>query len=639
MTELVREHDAGVKNGIAVVFVHGLGAERRHAWMHDPGDAASLWPHWLGKEVGCDTWTIGYDSDLMAWRDTASSLYVHGLAIMDRLSTEPELAGRPLILLGHGVGGLLIKKAIVHAMTKGAPRHRRLVNRIHGVGLIATPQRGAELNLLSQALCARQNIPLLNIDFTAEDRQLRALHDEFSILCSGLTLQARVFAEGKPVVTGWKWLGLLKVRKMVVPHEEGSSHVTGETVLVLPEDHFSICKPQAPNFPLHRAIAAWAEACKTLQIPLEASPAPAAQEPGISPIIVLNEASTPVGLQVSASAANLPVRPALIETADDFRLQLCENKLYGRDRALTRILTFLDDDSGRAAVVAARAVDFGGLGKTELCKAALKIWIGRSTGRTAFYIDLPENAGPLEFIHLLTRGIGIGSTAGGTANFEQLKTLLPQGLYYLDNVGSLAEQDEGRQLLLAMRDLPGVRILASSRRPLQADFGQAIEVDALPKPSALALFRDLWSGSDILPADTVLAQFVDNDLQRHALSICLIARLGDFFAYDEMVRRWRQHDAEAVEDSRVGLFTSLELTAEALQGRAGALPMWALAAGFPEGVEAAELERFETAGSCAPATCDFLQHHRILEKRGDSFHLLSPLACFARDFPAIPVSQ
>lgn len=621
MTELVREHDAGVGDGIAVVFVHDVGGKRRDTWMRDPGDATGFWPQWLGREAGCDTWTAGYDADPMAWRETASALHVHGLALMDRLATEPGLTGRPLLLIGHGVGGLLIKKAILHAMSKGAPRHRRLAGRIQGLAFVATPQKGAELALLTQALCVRLRTPTLRHDFGHEDASLRALQGEFSALCSGWSVQVRVFAESKAVPTGRKWLGLLKVRNILVSHDAANPHVPGETVMVLPEDHFSICKPQGSTNPLHRAIVSLIDVCRAV-------PFPAAVAASV-------EIPTPVAQpQPSASVDKVVERPALLENASDFRLQSCESKLYGRDRELTRILAFLDNDAERAAVVAPRTVDMGGLGKTELCKAALKIWMGRDSGRIAFFIALPEKSGPREFMHALAHGIGLGAPA----NVEQLTVMLPPGLYFLDNLGALTMQEEGCRLLSAMRDTPGVRILASSRCASPTGFGAGIDIDALPKSAALDLFRDLWRGSDILPVDTVLGQFVEGDLQRHALSICLVARLGDFFAYDEIVKRWRQQQAARAGESRDGLAVCLELTAAALSTKAGALPMWIFAAGCEEGVDESELCKFEAAGPGSTATRDFLQHHRILERRGNRFLILEPLARFALEFQANPAN-
>lgn len=611
MTELVREYDAGVKDGIAVVFVHGMGGDRRQTWMHNPDDASGFWPHWLGKEAGCDTWTVGYDADLTTWRDTVSALHVQGLAVMDRLATEPELAGRPLLLIGHGVGGLLIKKIIAHALSKGGPRHRRMVSRMQGLAFVATPQSGADLNLLVQALCMRDGIPALDKDFTGEDAQLRVLQDAFASACSGLVLQARIFAESKPVPIGRKWLGLMKVRGIVARHDRANPHVPGATVTSLPEDHFSISKPKRPDAPLYRETVALIDACRVSPLA-----APVASQPEVPAI--------PVALQENVDIHVPVVQPARIDSANDFRLQPCENKLYGRDSELTRILTFLDNDAEGAAIVCPRTVDTGGLGKTELCKAALKIWVGRASERTFFYVNLPENTDTLEFTRLLARGIGVDDAA----NFEQLTSCLPQGLYYLDNIGGLAETEDRRGMLSAMRSVPGVRLLASSRHALPADFGLRIEIDALPKASALLLFRDLWSGGDVLPVDTVLAQFVEGDLQRHALCICLVARLGDFFAYDEVVRRWRQHHAAALEDAGDRLSTSLRLTGEALSMRTGALPMWAFAAGFPNGVDEKDLVKFETDDLALSATREFLQHHRILERRGSRYHLLAPLARF-----------
>lgn len=547
MTELVREHDAGVKEGLAVVFVHGMEGERRRSWMHDPASPASCWPQWLGAEAGCDTWTAGYDATLATWRDTAGALHVNGLALMDKLATEPELAARPLILIGHDVGGLLLKKAMLHSMSKGAPRHRRMVERIRGLGFVATPQFGGQLNLVAQALCMQQGTSVPDKDFSSEDVHLRALREEFAQLCSGLSLQVKTFVGDKPVTVGRKWLGLLKVRKIAVPFDAASPHVHGEAVIVLPEDHFSISKPQSSASPLHRTVVELINACKAL--PMQAQPEQVesvppvvqtlAQQTKIEPPVMVPKTQAPAQAQAGKIIIE---RPAQIEGANDVRLQPCENKLYGRDKELTRILTFLDNDAERAAIVTARSADFGGIGKTELCKAALKLWLSRDGERKVFHIALPQGAGKAELTQILARGIGMDGV-DATDDIAPLVAEMPAGLYYLDNLGEFAASEEGGTLLQQLKSLPGVRLLISSRTVLASDFAQGIEIDALPKQAALNLFRDLWSGGDVLPVDTALTQFVEGDLQRHALSICMVARLGNFCAYDEVVRRWREQRA------------------------------------------------------------------------------------------------
>lgn len=94
--------------------------------MHNPKDDSSLWPVWLGEDTKCDAWTLGYDAAISGWQDAAMPLPRQGTSVLDRLVNQPELAGRRLLLIGHSMGGLVIKTAIVHGMTQGVARQRWL---------------------------------------------------------------------------------------------------------------------------------------------------------------------------------------------------------------------------------------------------------------------------------------------------------------------------------------------------------------------------------------------------------------------------------------------------------------------------------------------------------------------------------
>lgn len=659
MTELVREHDAGVKNGVAVVFVHGWEDDRQGSWTYPAAGKRPSWPQWLGQDAHCDTWTLDYDASLSAWRDVAGAVHINGLSLMDKLATDTGLAERPLILLAHGVGGLLVKKAIVHALTKAAPRHRRMVGRIAAIGLIATPQSGVQLNTIAQALAMARHIAPSGKDFFADDAQVQELQREFAQLAEQLSGKVHVYTESKPVVTGRKWLGLWKTRAVAVPYDAQNPHIAGATITTLADDdHFTICQPRDKTVALHRSIAALIDACKAWPIVVEESVAsqvdsvppvvdapiadvPVAETPTAAPIAVpaskieaptVQEELAPVLKEVPPPPP-LPVvkqitsRPALIVDAQDARLQLNESKLYGRDRELTRLLSFLDQTNERAAIVLPRAGNPGvGIGKTELCKAALKLWMQRDTQRKVFFIALTDNADQAEFLQALASGIGLDA-------FDDEATTLaamPAGLYYIDNLGSFAQGDSGRQWIERVKNLPDVRLLISSPHALPADFAQAIEIDALPKQSALNLFRDLWGGGDVLPVDTALTQFVDNDLQRHAMSTALLARLGIFFGYDDMRVRWRA--LRAANPAEPGVQTSLRLVKQALSTKTGALAMWQAIAQEAQrvqegqqsqGVDATQLLLAEADGTYPRGTAEFLQHHGIVHRIGNRFVMSS----------------
>ena len=152
MVQMTRVYDAGLQSPLSLVFIHGLGGHERETWMHNPNDHSSLWPVWLGEDTKCDAWTLGYDAAISGWQDDAMPLPRQGTSVLDRLVNQAELAGRRLLLIGHSMGGLVIKTAIVHGMTHGVARQRELVGRIAGVVFVATPHGGSDLANLAKAV-------------------------------------------------------------------------------------------------------------------------------------------------------------------------------------------------------------------------------------------------------------------------------------------------------------------------------------------------------------------------------------------------------------------------------------------------------------------------------------------------------
>ncbi len=333
------------------------------------------------------------------------------------------------------------------------------------------------------------------------------------------------------------------------------------------------------------------------------------------------------------AALNKPAQRGLLQGPQDNRLQPREGQLFGRQTEVAAVLKFLTSDED-GAVVCAQITGTGGIGKTEVCKAALKDWLTQRSSEVAFYVDVPDSATADELIALLGQALG----ADNLGSLAELAARLQPGLYYLDNLEGVAERPEGQQLLRELRQLPGVRVLASSRISLPGILGKPIEVGVLPLADALAMFRELWLGADALPPaapGSPVETLVDKELGCHALSISLLARLGGVYSFTQLQQRWQASGTAIAHDtgdaSRQGsLARSLRLTSDALQPHAGALDLWTLAALFPQGVDENLFALLEQWGSWAeqPARQQLVRHH-VLTLREGRLHLLPPLARYA----------
>ncbi|WP_035707624.1 alpha/beta fold hydrolase, partial [Niveispirillum irakense] len=604
MAELERLH-GGRKDAPALIFIHGLGGHPKDSWRYDECQPDDFWLHWVGRDTGCDVWTLAYDAALSAWTEQAMPLPDQGSHIMDRLSTIHELQNKSLILVGHSMGGLVIKTMLTYGLHED-PRFKGLARRIQGIVFIATPHGGAQLASLFEAIkiVSRAN-PQVG-DLSKHDHHLDSLNRRFLNSVSELGIKVRIFAEKRGVTSKRRWFRWFRGPSvLVVDRHSANPGVPDCLPINLPEDHFSICKPKDRNAQIHASVCAFVKT-------IAAAPV---ERPHVPP----------------TDNVELQRYPGQLSGPGDNLLQPRDGRFYGRDDEVKQVLAFLRGTES-ASMVSTLVGGVGGAGKTEVCKAALKSWLAERSDARAFYVEVPDGAGLGVFIAQIGGAIG----KPDCATPQELLAIIPPGLWYLDNLEGIADDKAARGLLGAMRNKDGVRLLASSRTMLNNIFGTPIKINQLPEGSALRLFRELWGGEGgQLPDDQALARFVIGKLGAHALSITLMARLGNSRSYAALVRDWEALGTDIVDDGldaddRQGsLNVSLRLTANALASIPGALHLWTLVALFDDGVSESDLEKLETRGEWTRAARQRLADHNVLFQRDGRWHVLPPLARYA----------
>ena len=180
MAELTKLH-TGLTERPAIIFVHGLEGHPIQTWQHESCAPDDCWPYWLGKATDSDVWTLGYEAPLSAWNgNDGMAISDYGDTVPDCLSSELGLAGRSLVLIGHSMGGLVIKTMMVNALSPGGdPRFKAVVDRICGVVFVTTPHGGSQLANVASAvgwtLRANQHV----VDMKRHDATLRQLNKQF----------------------------------------------------------------------------------------------------------------------------------------------------------------------------------------------------------------------------------------------------------------------------------------------------------------------------------------------------------------------------------------------------------------------------------------------------------------------------
>ncbi|HZW25124.1 MAG TPA: hypothetical protein VFF26_06555 [Gallionella sp.] len=96
------------------------------------------------------------------------------------------------------------------------------------------------------------------------DAHLRSLNEQFRAQQQTLGFSVRTFAETHGVFVGRKIFGLsFGPRVVVVDPSSSDPNVPGETVIRLPEDHFSICKPANRSSQIHKSLVGFLRALPT----------------------------------------------------------------------------------------------------------------------------------------------------------------------------------------------------------------------------------------------------------------------------------------------------------------------------------------------------------------------------------------
>ncbi len=309
--------------------------------------------------------------------------------------------------------------------------------------------------------------------------------------------------------------------------------------------------------------------------------------------------------------------PTLLTGPTDHRIQPMRGFFTGRAPDLAKITSFLAGQD-RFAVVTGQlySVEGGpGIGKTEICKAALRAHLAATPACRILYADLTgvRNADTLRAT--LARLLGDEKLA--ESPHRLLDTLHHAAdILYLDNLeDALPERDDSAAavfLWLEQIVMGPVRVLASSRRKLDS-IALDLPLGRLQLDEAVATFNHFWNAAtsgnavgqpldpvrDLAPGSDFRA-FLDKDLDCHALSMRLLgSQRTEWGTWRELRKQWqlrRTHLAFdprnplAKTDRRHSLDISISLTFSQVEANPDATRLWIASACFPDGMGQAALQ-------------------------------------------------
>ena len=235
---------------IDFIFVHGLGGGSRKTWSKT-SSVTHFWPQeWLPQDPAFKNVRVhsfGYDSDWVKGKDSCLNVHHFGKSLVGEMSTSPYLGNgdTPIVLIGHSVGGLVIKKAYMLARQGAA--YKTLTERFHTIYFLATPHRGSDsAKLLNNILHIAHSSRAYVADLERGSGAIQTINDEFRNYSMDIDLWS--FYETQKLK-----IGVLST--LIVDPDSATLGYREEQQMPMNSDHRSICKfetPQDPNYMILR---------------------------------------------------------------------------------------------------------------------------------------------------------------------------------------------------------------------------------------------------------------------------------------------------------------------------------------------------------------------------------------------------
>ncbi|MBA2155528.1 hypothetical protein HNS33_21995 [Enterobacter roggenkampii] len=237
---------SGPKNASRhVILFHGLQGHYYNTWMAEKKKSL-FWPDWLQQDnPEIAIWSIEYETNVLTRFDPGMEFKDRAKNIYELLLRKNELREGEIILIGHSLGGLIIKQIIRYASDHADNESSRcFLNRICGIAFLGTPHTGSDLASSGKKLLPRVIIKLMTwyepsaitSYLCRNSAELRDLNVWYRKWERQFPRKHLILGESKPV----------KFSLTIVKPDSSDPGLSAEMIMV-DSDHGGICKPDSRN--------------------------------------------------------------------------------------------------------------------------------------------------------------------------------------------------------------------------------------------------------------------------------------------------------------------------------------------------------------------------------------------------------
>lgn len=251
----VAESQLSTNEAVAdIVFFHGLDGSYDLTWQ--AAGPESFWPSWLASDLpDFAVWSMSYVARLSEWQGATLPILEQATNLLAEMRNR-DIGRRPICLVGHSLGGLMIKQLL----RTGEERKREfpdIVANVKRIAFIATPHTGTDVVRWAKNMRAifRPTVLVENLD--SDNEGLRKLNSWYRTWASNNETATLALCETEPIIFH------RFIKKLVVPPLSADPELPNVSLIRLENtDHKDICKPLARTAETYRYFLEFTQALR-----------------------------------------------------------------------------------------------------------------------------------------------------------------------------------------------------------------------------------------------------------------------------------------------------------------------------------------------------------------------------------------